>query len=627
MKKIFIKNLCVYMLGAVILTFISVFAYQTYICERDNKAESYEKLSVIVERLTSNEEQIAQLTKSLGDNALAKSKAFAYIIKQNPDIIEDKGGLNSVCELLKVDELHVINEDGIITHSTVDAYVGFDMASGEQSAAFLVINEDPTIEIVQEPQMNAREGKMVQYIGVARQDAKGVVQVGVRPEVLEEMLAGNSIDLVLKDFTVGNTGYAFAIDLESGEVLAAQDEQLIGLTAEEAGMSELMNEGQGQIVIDGVQGRYVAQNYDGMSIGTFFPLSEYYEQRLSQTAVVAVCILVILICLMLLINRLVSQKIVKGISNIAMQLQEIADGNLDIIVKENGNPEFENLSANINSMVRNIKKNLSENEVLIKQQEQDVKVNQQLVEKIRDVCENIYQVSEDTIKNANSLLEGGTEQSTVISELHKVMDALSHQLNKNEEVSQNVSKESSDSVENIKETKNMMNQLAEAIEEIAVQSQQIEEIIGEIDAIASQTNMLSLNASIEAARAGEMGKGFAVVAGQVGVLAARSTEAAKKTTLMIGASMQAVERGKAIADQVVDEFMKVAKQIEESGQNIEQISRFARQQVEDVCKVADNLEVISDVVDKNFTISKESEQTAESLLKEAERLKQLTSRS
>lgn len=627
MKKLFTKNLCIYMLGALLVTIACVFVYQTYICNRDNTANSYETLTVIEEKLAGNDRQIQQLTDSLGDNALAKSRAFAYIIKLDPDMIKDKELLLHVCELLKVDELHVIDENGIITHSTVDAYIGFDMDSGEQSAAFLPINEDPSLEIVQEPQMNATEGKIVQYIGVARQDAPGFVQVGVRPEVLENLLAGTSIDVVLKDYSVGDSGYVFAIDLESTEVLAAGNEAMVGLTAEEAGMSGLLGEGRGKTVIDGVSGYYVTQNYNEMSVGTFYPADEYYAMRISQTAVVVVCILIILFVLMLMINRLVSKQIVSGISNIAAQLQKIADGNLDIVVEENGNPEFQNLSANINGMVSNIKQNLSENEILMQQQEQDVKANKQLVSNIKHVCESIYHVSEETLNNAHSLLQGGTEQNEVILQLHSVMEELSHQLNENEEVSQNVSRYTADSVENIKETRNKMNLLADAINQIAEQSQQIEKIIGDIDSIASQTNMLSLNASIEAARAGEMGKGFAVVAGQVGELASKSTGAAKETNMLIGASMQAVERGKQIADEVVAEFMEVVKQIEQSGQNVEHISQLAHKQVKAVGEVTNKLEFISDVVEKNFTISKGSEHTAEALSQEAERLKELTGNS
>lgn len=625
MKKIFTRNLFVYMLCALIVTVICVFSYQTYVCNVDNTKSSYEKLAMVEEKLASNDAEIAQLTNSLGESALAKTRAFAYMIKQNPAIIESPQTLAEICEMLSVDELHVIDDKGFITHSTVAAYIGFDMGSGEQSAAFLVINDDPSIEIVQEPQVNAAEGKLVQYIGVARQDAKGFLQTGVRPEVLENMLAGTAINVVLKDYTIGKTGYVFAIDQETNAVLALKDDSMVGKDATEAGFPEGFDEGKGKLKLNGTKGRYVAKTYDNMIIGTFMPESEYYAVRLSQTMVVTICILVILAALMLMINRLVSEKIVKGITHIAGQLEDIAKGNLDIIVEENANPEFTQLSESINTMVSNIRQNLDKNDVLLQQQKNDVEANRQLVADVRSVCENIYHVSEDTLNNAQQLLNGGEEQSAVISQLHELMQDLIKQLNENKDVSTDVSNHTADAVGNIRKTSEKMNLLAEAIGEIADKSGQIEKIIDEIDSIASQTNMLSLNASIEAARAGEMGKGFAVVATQVGELAARSTEAAKETNHLIGASMEAVERGKQIADQVVTEFMSVVEEIENSGQDVAQISELAQNQVNAVKHVTKQLEAISEVVDRNFTISKNSENTAEILSQEAEHLRELTS--
>ena len=114
---------------------------------------------------------------------------------------------NEIKERLQVNELHIIDEDGIITSSTIDSYVGFDMKSGDQSNAFMVIVDDPSIEIAQEPQVNVAEGVVMQYIGVARTDAKGLVQVGVQPEVLEKTLASTKIDVVLKGIDFGENGY------------------------------------------------------------------------------------------------------------------------------------------------------------------------------------------------------------------------------------------------------------------------------------------------------------------------------------------------------------------------------------------------------------------------------------
>ena len=207
MKKIFAKRLCIYMLAAFIVTITSVFALQTVVTQRNNTASSQDRLQDVKERLASNEENIERLTNNLSQDNLAKSRAFADMLAINPALAKDTSKLNEIKDRLQVNELHIIDETGIITSSTVDAYVGFDMKSGEQSNAFMVIVDDPSIEIAQEPQMNVAEGIVMQYIGVARKDAKGFVQVGVRPEVLENMLASTALDVVLRDIDFGENGY------------------------------------------------------------------------------------------------------------------------------------------------------------------------------------------------------------------------------------------------------------------------------------------------------------------------------------------------------------------------------------------------------------------------------------
>ena len=194
MKKMFTKRLLSYMIIALIATIAIVFGFQTLVSQFNNTNSAKEKLSMVKEKLAGNDKQIEKLTKSIGENNLAKTRAFAELLAKDATLLTDEKRLQEVCEKLMVNELHVIDEKGIITHSTVSEYVGFDMNSGEQSAAFMPIVDDPSLEIVQEPQENATEGKVIQYIGVARTDAKGFVQVGIRPEILEETLANTAID-------------------------------------------------------------------------------------------------------------------------------------------------------------------------------------------------------------------------------------------------------------------------------------------------------------------------------------------------------------------------------------------------------------------------------------------------
>ncbi len=234
------------MLVALLITITAIFALQTFVSQSNNTTASLTKLEDVRSKLAANETNIAQLTDNLSQDNLAKTRAFADMLAADKSIAGNLNKLNEVKDRLMVNELHIIDENGIITSSTIDTYIGFDMKSGEQSNAFMVIIDDPSIEIVQEPQKNVAEGIIIQYIGVARTDAKGFVQVGVRPEVLENMLAGTEISVVLKNMDFGEQGYVYAIDNTSGIILAHQNPDLIGTRATDAGFpSKLIGKGKG----------------------------------------------------------------------------------------------------------------------------------------------------------------------------------------------------------------------------------------------------------------------------------------------------------------------------------------------------------------------------------------------
>lgn len=622
MKKIFTKRLFFYMLGAFFVTITAIFLLQTVIIQRSNSLSSQDKLAAVKEILAGNEENVKRLTDNLGEDNLAKTRAFADMLAEDPTIARDKDKLNEIKDRLMVNELHIIDEKGIITSSTVDAYVGFDMTSGEQSNAFMVIVDDPSIEIVQEPQVNVAEGVVVQYIGVARTDAKGLVQVGVQPEVLENMLVSTEIDKVLGDVDFGETGYVYAIDASDGTILAHKDASLVGTPAVEAGFPQNAV-GSGKAVINGEKGYYQAEEYEGQIIGTFMPAGEYYGERRNQTLVFTVSMIIIFGILLFMINRLVDRKIVQGINNISDAMKDISNGNFAISVDEQGNPEFSQLSDSINKMVESINKSLTENEELLERQKKDMDVNRTLIQNIKNVCTDLEQVSGETQTNADNIYRGTGEQEEAVQDLKQIMNRLTKELNNSADVSENVMVETENTVGKIMDTQSQMDLLKESMQKISDMSMAIGTIINEINSIAEQTNLLSLNASIEAARAGEVGKGFAVVATQVGELAARSAQAAKETNELITNSINAVENGKDITDQTVKAFGVVVENMEKASRDVKEITDMVKGNVDIVADAVDRMGRISDVVEKNVQISRDTKQVSSNMADVAGKLLEL----
>ena len=612
MKKIFTQRLFYYMLTALILTITAIFILQTGVSRAGNTAASHAKLEDVREKLAANEATIAQLTENLSQDNLAKTRAFADMLAMDSTIDGNTARLFEIQDRLMVSELHIIDEDGIITSSTIDAYIGFDMKSGAQSNAFMVIVDDPSIELVQAPQLNAAAGIVMQYIGVARTDASGFVQVGVRPEVLERMLAGTEISVVLRDIEYGETGYIYAVNPATGLILAHRNPTLIGTPAADAGFPANLV-GSGKAVVDGTAGYYMAEDYNGQIIGTFLPSGEYYAGRLNQTFVVSLSMLIIFSALLFMINRMVDGKIVQGINRISSSMHAIAGGNFDITVDEKGNPEFELLSDSINRMVSGIRQKIQENDSLMARQKQDMEHNQNMIENVKNACRELNEVSGETLANAENIFNGTGEQERAVEDLKQTMHQLIAELNGSVEATAQVTAATTTTAEKILQTQSRMQLLTDSMQKISEMSVAIEKIIGEIDSIAQQTNMLSLNASIEAARAGETGKGFAVVATQVGALAARSAQAAKRTTELIMNSINAVEDGRAVTDQTVEAFDIVVQNINQTDSDIAKITGMVRQNVDIVSSAVSQIERISGVVEENVQISQNTKHASSNM--------------
>ncbi|MCI8749122.1 MAG: HAMP domain-containing protein [Lachnospiraceae bacterium] len=611
MKKLFTKRLFTYMAIALIVTITAIFALQTFISKNNNVLSSKNKLQDVITKLEANQKSVEDLTENLGENNLAKTRAFADMIAIDNSIIGDAAKLDKIKDRLMVNELHIISEDGIITSSTIESYIGFDMRSGEQSNEFMAILEDPSKEIVQEPQVNVADGIVMQYIGVARTDGKGLVQVGVRPEVLEKMLVNSTIDVVLGAVDFGEKGYVYAISSD-GEILAHKDQDLIGKDAKEAGFPENF-EGKGKAVINGSKGYYFSQKYEDYFIGTFMPSSEYYKERGNQTIVVSLSMLIIFVVLLFMINQMVDSKIVTGINRISNLMKEIAGGNFNITIDEKGNAEFEMLSQSINKMVENTSNNINENKALLEQQKEDMERNNALIRNVKNACRDLEHVTSETLENADGIYNGTGEQERAVEDLKYVMEQLARELKESADASGSITEATGNSVKEILHTQSQMELLKDSMQKISEMSAAIEKIIGEINSIAKRTNMLSLNASVEAARAGEMGKGFSVVATQIGELAARSAQAAKETNELITNSMRAVESGRQITDQTAEAFDIAVENIEHANQDVERITGMARQNVEIVTHATEQIERISNVVEKNVQVSHNTKQVSSNM--------------
>lgn len=225
---------------------------------------------------------------------------------------------------------------------------------------------------------------------------------------------------------------------------------------------------------------------------------------------------------------------------------------------------------------------------------------------IREVSEQINSGSEQLSKAAEDLAEGCTIQAGEVGDFASRVAEISKQLEDNAEDASESVKIASAAGSSLSVGNTKMMELKNAISEISKCSEEISTIINTIDDIASQTNLLSLNAAIEAARAGEAGKGFAVVAEQVKNLAEASAKAAGETTKLIETTVQAVNKGIMIADETAQNMDEVMQGAELATNKMGQMSVILTKNVETMHQLSQNIAQISEVVDNNSATSQET---------------------
>ena len=277
-------------------------------------------------------------------------------------------------------------------------------------------------------------------------------------------------------------------------------------------------------------------------------------------------------------------------------LNELANGNLSHRLDDPFSEECEELRQNFNATIETMS---------------------DLMRTIVGNSKEIHARAEEISASSDDLSLRTENQAATLEETAAALDQLTASVREAAESASEVENVVTKARKDAEESGVIVSEAVDAMSMIRKSSNEISQIIGVIDDIAFQTNLLSLNAGVEAARAGEAGRGFAVVASEVRALAQRSSDAAKQIKLLITSSSEQVETGVGLVGRTGEALASIIDRVSSIDKLVSGIASGSREQSSGLSEINIGMSQLDQVTQQNAAMVEEATAAATTLRTEA----------
>ncbi|MDR0964243.1 MAG: methyl-accepting chemotaxis protein [Clostridium sp.] len=425
--------------------------------------------------------------------------------------------------------------------------------------------------------------------------------------------------------------FSIILDMIESDNLASAFAELNTISADMDGATDTLN----NIAVLNMD---IATQLDQASAASFVVLT-----------VISVVLLILAFAIAMYFTVYITKLIAKPIAQVEQAAEKLASGNLEVSIQVESKDEIGELARSFLSLASLLKAiipdidwclgGLAEGNFTVESKAKDSYVGDfipiytsfmnirtrlsETIQQIQDSSEQVRNGAQNLAEGAQTLAEGATSQTSEIDELSTSMSGLLEQVQQSEQGVDHAAVNAKKVEENALSSQECMRQMILAMERIDTTSSKIRDIINTIEEIASQTNLLSLNAAIEAARAGEAGRGFAVVADEIRQLASQSAQAATTTRELIQTSVAEVHNGNKIVQETSTSIDLVISDVKGITQMIDEIKAASHKQSDYCDTVNHKITQIASLVQDTAATAEESSAVSEELSAQSDTLNNL----
>ncbi|MBR5116120.1 MAG: methyl-accepting chemotaxis protein, partial [Lachnospiraceae bacterium] len=321
---------------------------------------------------------------------------------------------------------------------------------------------------------------------------------------------------------------------------------------------------------------------------------------------------ILLLILLSLVIYFMLSKALNPVTTITERITDISKGDFTVNIVPEGNNEITTLAESLNGYITKMRATLNSlsniSGAMNGRAGECFDISHTLSDANNNQGDSIEKLNV-TLNEMNSSIEeiayAATDLATTSSQLTQRAEDVQELCNVTLNASTKGREEMAGMTRNVGTLNDTIRELTDLIRETAKTVQEITGITDTINAIASQTNLLSLNASIEAARAGEMGKGFAVVATEVGTLAGQSSVATENIRRLVEGITKNISDISTKAEICVSDMQACLDAVKGANESFESICGDVAKATDGIGEIADGIGKINNVASNNAAITEE----------------------